>query len=693
MRSRGFIALVVVGLGVRQADWAIWYVKASGTGNGTSWQNAGSLQYALAQGRAQSGDEIWVVAGTYVPDPQDRNATFLLRYPNLSLYGGFAGTETAREQRDPSTNVTILTGARGSPDPNDNIKHIVTAPCDAAVIDGFTITAGYVDYSESAVTCGSGILIGIVTSPVTATIRNCQFQSNFAAGQWVPCYGGGGALCAFTTGLALNDCDFVGNSSLRDGGALYIQGPAQVAGCAFVSNISAWGGAVRACHYGSECTIEFDSCVFSLNQAAGDTTSNQGGAVHLGGDSASIYFRDCLFSNNAAVYPYSAYPGEARGCALAGETTAFVQIADCQFSSNYCYSEICEGTTDGGAIALTTMHLRVERSSFVDNAALSPSSRGVNGGAIFLWATDAHIADCLFETNRAWNGGAVSASADTLSVLRCAFFGNVADGADHGCSRGGALDIRLGAGARGDVANCLFVENSTASSVLYCSAFGGAVASNWSEPYSLLSLINCTMVFNTATGYGGGVGQRSNQTAPALANCIIWANSPNQIGADSYSPSPVVTYSCVQGGWPGAGNISSNPNLDAGFAPQAGSPVIDAGNNHAIPFEASCTDLGAAPRLMDDPQTTDTGAGSCRLVDIGVYEFSGITQPARGDSNCDGFVGFGDINAFNLALTNQLQWESQYACGYLCVNDVNLDGDVSFDDIGPFVLVLGGGCP
>jgi hypothetical protein len=78
---------------------AIIYVKSGSTGNGSAWNNAyGSLATAIAA--AVAGDEIWVAAGTYKPTTgTDRTASFNLKN-NVGIYGGFAGTETTRNQRN-----------------------------------------------------------------------------------------------------------------------------------------------------------------------------------------------------------------------------------------------------------------------------------------------------------------------------------------------------------------------------------------------------------------------------------------------------------------------------------------------------------------------------------------------------------------------------------------------------------------
>jgi hypothetical protein len=123
------------------------YVNAArpdDTGDGLTWSAAKqTLVAALTQ--AASGDEIWVAAGTYKPTTgTDRTISFVLK-AGVGVYGGFAGTETARAQRNWTANGTTLSGDIGTPgDNSDNCYHVVSASGDMqnGVLDGFTVSGG-----------------------------------------------------------------------------------------------------------------------------------------------------------------------------------------------------------------------------------------------------------------------------------------------------------------------------------------------------------------------------------------------------------------------------------------------------------------------------------------------------------------------------------------------------------------------
>ncbi len=155
MLSKGPIATLTAGLTLAgmaaTAGATVIYVRPGATGNGASWSNAlANPQAALAI--ASPGDEIWVAAGTYHPAPppasqtQGREVSFALK-TGVSLYGGFAGTETSRAQRNWAASLTILSGDlldNDGPDWSnriDNSFHVVTATnVQQCTLDGFTIT-------------------------------------------------------------------------------------------------------------------------------------------------------------------------------------------------------------------------------------------------------------------------------------------------------------------------------------------------------------------------------------------------------------------------------------------------------------------------------------------------------------------------------------------------------------------------
>jgi hypothetical protein len=90
----------------------------------------------------------------------------------------------------------------------------------------------------------------------------------------------------------------------------------------------------------------------------------------------------------------------------------------------------------------------------------------------------------------------------------------------------------------------------------------------------------------------------------------------------------------------------------------------------------------------------DAGAGS--IVEAAVDDFRietvDCTPPAFpvGDLNCDGTVGFGDINPFVLALANPDGYVAAYPNCDINLGDINGDGSVNFGDINPFVALLTG---
>ena len=196
-----------------QADPGILYVKPGGSGDCSSWTQACTLQAAL--NRAIAGNEVWVAEGTYKPTvqtapPEPRSATYQLA-GGVAIYGGFAGTEILRAQRDWTAHQTVLSGDIGVPeDSSDNAYHVVTGSgTDAtAVLDGFTITGGAAE-GELWDRSGGGML----NEAGSPTLSNVVFSGNFALAH-------GGGMFNLQSSPALTRVAFSDNVTEGTGGGM-----------------------------------------------------------------------------------------------------------------------------------------------------------------------------------------------------------------------------------------------------------------------------------------------------------------------------------------------------------------------------------------------------------------------------------------------------------------------------------------
>ena len=177
------------------AEGAVFYVTESGAGakDGSRWEDAyGEAEFSQNLNGSSMGDEFWVAAGRYRPSTTGDKTWYFVLDPGVSLYGGFAGTEASRSQRNWRTNVTILTGdldfndtvdARGvtrkASDINaagsGNSIRVMYTYGQGGVLDGFTVTAGNALNDE-----GGGMMD--VQSSVTVLIGMGEFFAILVAG-------------------------------------------------------------------------------------------------------------------------------------------------------------------------------------------------------------------------------------------------------------------------------------------------------------------------------------------------------------------------------------------------------------------------------------------------------------------------------------------------------------------------------
>ena len=268
---------------------AVVYVDtdASGSDDGTSWSNARrSLVAALAA--ANDGDEIWIAAGTYRPDP-GRDSSFVMK-PGVAVYGGFVGGETDRTQRSGNAALTVLSGDLGTADvASDNALHVVRCLAGGTYgVFDLTVTGGYADGAADTVdAAGGGISVGSLTGAsvgAVLTIENCRIIGNQA--------GTSSAIHILSSGkVTVRRCIITGNQQVVGHTATgdiarFAQGDLTMERCVVANNRADTGSALAGfALQGTITTIV--NCVFVDNQT-------QGPRIYSGVNS----FHTCTFAGN-----------------------------------------------------------------------------------------------------------------------------------------------------------------------------------------------------------------------------------------------------------------------------------------------------------------------------------------------------------------------------------------------------------
>jgi hypothetical protein len=221
------------------------------------------------------------------------------------------------------------------------------------------------------------------------------------------------------------------------------------------------------------------------------------------------------------------------------------------------------------------------------------------------------------------NIGYVINSSSSPTITNCVFSENLAP------------DLVLGGGGGGGmynsksipiVANCIFSKNSSAGS-------GGGMSNWWdADP----TIINCTFSGNSPTAVSNGYDGDSN---PTLTNCILWGDTLYEIvGA-------IITYSDVQGGFSGTGNINADPCF-----------ADPCNGDYHLQSQASRWDPTSESWVIDDVTSVAIDAGNMAdpigfepfpnggVINMGAY--GGTVEASKsyfGTTPCETIVA-GDIN-------------------------------------------------
>ena len=496
------IPLLCLGIAASAQDVIFVDADASGSADGSSWQDAYKhVQDALAAAESNGNiDEIWVASGIYYPDrsssnPQGtgaRDASFHL-IDALAVRGGFVGNENPSTFNLANRNIqgqqTILSGDLSGNDGADfanyseNSYHVVTgsAANNTAVMDGFFIQSGSGYGGDYCVDRYGGGIYNDAGSPV---ILNCTFRANRAAG------GGGAMANFFLSNPLLSYCVFTENEGGDFGGAIYnLDSHPHFASCEFSYNVPGeYGVGGVLANYRSSPVVT-DS----------EFSHNSGSAVYCTANPDMYYyecssdpgyarvaapeFTRCIFINNEAEYG---------GAALLCTYNSNPVITNCFFLGN-----IAQGPYSAGGAIFSNSSPRIINSVFSGNSSTP------KGGAISFNGGSPVITNCSFSGNSvtSGNGGAIYSSSATTAIISNSIFWD-------------------------DTPDELYCENISNCQLSYSDIEGG-----WSG--SGAGNISSNPLFTDAEGLDNQPGTEDDDLRPSAGSTVIDSGSNALLGPDS----------------------------------------------------------------------------------------------------------------------------------------------------------------
>lgn len=387
-------------------------VDGSGSGDGTSWNNAMSqtdLGKKLYANQIDAGNTICMAAGTYdkINSQNDGETGEFRILRSIIVQGGYPADITGDDIdiTYPSAHKTIISGA--------NARRSLTVRNNTTVtLKGLDITGGKLTQFA-----GAGFSVEVNS---TTNMHYCKIYGNVNDG------GGNGGGVYVQAGSTLNceNTEITGNTAAKHCGGLLVDGDnalATLKNCKVDGNISTggWGGGF----FVTKGKAVFENTEISGNSTTG--TDTRGGAALIS-NGATVEMKQCVVKNNTAKAQAGAFMIE----------TATVYFSHTEMTGNKAGSR-------GGAIQMANS------SGFATGADVYLESCYLSGNQVGQFGSAIHVlnaASLLYMANTTITGnigtdtcGALnfSNSSNPRVLISCTIAENIqTGGADQG------IDIR-----------------------------------------------------------------------------------------------------------------------------------------------------------------------------------------------------------------------------------------------------------
>lgn len=467
----------------------------------------------------------------------------------------------------------------------------------------------------------SNVSGGALVANGPPSFRRCVFERNVSLGA----QGGAVYLNDSTSTVSFDSCQFLYNRTLlRDAGAVYCwEASPRFSDCQFIGNESADdAGAIHS--YRSGANPLFERCLFEHN-----ISSDEGGALVISRYSRATLV-DCTIRNNIAR-------GRGGG-GLYLRLLAVPTITNCLIEGNYC-------TFSGGGV-----HILSAVPTFIDCEIVGNRSDSLGGG-VYAEGTGFSLVRTVISNNRARHGGGLALRQSSPTVSETRIQDNQATHLGGGIHLSASLVPITNALITGNYAGVsgggVYADQSSPR-LVHCTIATNRATTGHSLHSSATTaeITNCLLTNVTATGIGEtphpGAGISGVSSGWTIRNSLIY-----RVGSPDFSgelPPAVGTLTSVTANGDscdGYGNVFLPPQFaqtsDEPYSLKTapiGSPALNAGT----PNLASVDILGMS-----------RSASAAGLPDIGCYENSSAVSgnimwgEQHGELHADTYRVYGDI--------------------------------------------------